>query len=263
MTATRRDTASGRYYEVNGQLLPSVTHILSAGVNKPALIPWAARLERETVTEAAAALYEDLVKSRQAYPRSWYLTELHARLGQVKAHQRALEQGGDLGSEIHKIVEWTIRTAIGAEAGPRPVVQPAALLGLAAFESWAASVRLKPLLTERTVFSLTHGYAGTMDLLARVEGVVTVCELKSSKAVYPENFLQACAYRVAMEEMGYAPQASLIIRLPKTATDAFEVRPVPPAAELFPVFLAAKQMWAWQQSNEAAYRARRGGRRVA
>jgi hypothetical protein len=253
---TRNDGPAGRFYQVGDRLLPSVTHILSVGVNKPALVPWAARVEREAVTEAAAALYEDLLKTRQAHPRAWYLAELHARLGQVKAHQKLLAQGGDLGSEIHKIVEWTIRTAIGAVAGPRPVVQAAALLGLAAFEQWAASVRLKPLLTERTVFSLTHGYAGTMDLLARVNGVVTVCELKSSKQIYPENMLQACAYRVAMEEMGYAPQASLIIRLPKTAADSFEVQPVPPVAVLFPVFLAAKQLWQWQQGNDAAWRKR-------
>ena len=40
MTPIRRDGPSGRFYEVQGQLLPSVTHILTA-INKPALVPWA------------------------------------------------------------------------------------------------------------------------------------------------------------------------------------------------------------------------------
>lgn len=258
MTAIRRDGASGRFYQVGDRLLPSVTHILSAGVNKPALIPWAANQERALVSTAAADLYAEHA-GKPVMSRTVYLARLQARLGHERAHQKLLTKGGDIGSETHKLIEWTLRLAVGADAGPKPVVSNAALWGFMAFEDWAKSVQLKPILIERTIYSLTHGYAGTMDLLARVEGVPTLIELKTSKGIYPESFLQAAAYSVALEEMGYLePTQSLVVRLPKVETDpAFQVAAVPPRADLFPVFLAAKQLWQWQYENDAAYRARR------
>jgi len=255
-TVTRRDGPSGRFYEVDGELYPSVTHILTA-INKPALVPWAAKMEREACTAAAAALYDDLNASGQKFPASWYLTELHARLGKEKAHQKALAKAGDVGTQAHKLIEWTMRTALGAEAGPKPVVSDAALWAFMAFEDWAKSVALKPVLVERTVYSKVHGYAGTMDVLARIHGVLRTVDFKTGKAIYPEAHLQSAAYRVAMVEMGYAPMAGLIVRLPKVATDpAFEVVPALPAAEALPVFLASKALWTWQYAHEAKWRQR-------
>jgi hypothetical protein len=255
----RRDTAGGRFYEVDGQLLPSVTHILTA-INKPALVPWAAKVEREAVTQAAADLYMawSADAHRKPLPRSWYLTTLQAKLGQVRAHEKVLATAGDLGAEAHKLIEWTMRSAIGAVAGPKPIVREQAQWAFAAFMDWAGRVNLKPVLIEQTVYSKTHGFAGTMDVLARVNGVLTLVDFKTGKAIYPEARLQSVAYSVALQEMGYlAPVQALIVRLPKTETDpAFEVQAVPPVAELFPVFLAAKALWTWTQGNEAAYRRR-------
>lgn len=255
-TVTRVDGPNGRFYNVDGELYPSVTHILTA-INKPALVPWAAKVEREACTAAAAALYDELNLTGQKFPASWYLTELHARLGTVKAHTRALEKAGDIGTQAHKLIEWTLRTAIGAEAGPKPLVSDAALWAFMAFEDWAKSVALKPVLIERMVYSKRYGYAGTMDVLARVNGVLRTVDFKTGKAIYPEAHLQSAAYRVAMVEMGYAPMAGLIVRLPKVATDpAFEVAPAMPAAEALSVFLATKAVWAWQHAQDATWRRR-------
>jgi hypothetical protein len=259
-TPTRRDTAAGRFYTVNGIQLPSVTTILQA-INKPALVPWAAKVEREAVTQAAADLYMQWATqpvTRTPLPRSWYLTELLGKLGQVRAHEKTLAAAGDLGNQTHKLIEWTMRTAIGAVAGPRPVVQERALWAFMAFEDWAKSVSLKPILIEQTVYSKTHGYAGTMDVLARVNGVQTLVDFKTGTRIYPEAQLQSAAYSMALQEMGYLlPVQALIVRLPKVETDpAFEVQTVPPVAELFPTFLAAKTLWTWTQGNEAAYRRR-------
>ncbi len=257
--ASRRDSASGRFYEIDNQLYPSVTTILSA-ISKPALIPWAANAERKATSEAAALLYEELAATTQAYPRSWYLAALESRLGQVKAHQRLLDAAGDVGTEAHKWIEWRMRLACLAEAGPEPIVRAAAAIAVRAFMEWAESVALKPVLVEKTLVSKVHGYAGTMDLVARVHGVLTAVEIKSSKSIYGEAHLQSAAYSVALEEMQYPKDMpGVIIRLPKSAGDAaFEVVTVAPAAKLFPVFLAAKSLWEWSYANERSYRRRRG-----
>lgn len=260
MTPVRLDGPDGRFYEVDGQRYPSVTHILTA-IHKPALVPWAANQERALVLDAATTLHRELATAPvpSLLSAAWYRAALLARLGPTKAHQRQLALAGDIGTQAHKAIEWLMRTGVGAEAGPRPVVSPAAAIAVAAFEDWAIKVQLKPVLIERTVYSKVHGYAGTMDLLARVHGVLTLVSLKTGKAVYPEAFLQEAAYSVALEEMGYRePTQSIVLRLPKVATDpGFEAVPVPPRADLFPVFLAAKALWTWQYANDAKWRARR------
>lgn len=259
--AVRKDSAiGGRFYEVDGESYPSVTHILTA-ISKPALIAWSANTERAAVTEAAADLYGEWCAQivPPTMPRDAYLATLYARLGLVKAHQKELAKAGEIGTQIHKKIEWAMRTGIGADAGPEPTVSDKAEWGFMAFQDWAKSVSLKPVLIETTVYSKIHGFAGTMDLLGRVHGVLTLIDFKSGRAVYSESFLQSAAYSAALVEMGYVlPSAALIVRLPKNETDPdFEVVTVPDPAALLPVFLATKQLWAWQYAQEEAYRARR------
>jgi len=259
-TITRRDGPAGRFYEIDGVLYPSVTHILSAAP-KPALIHWAANEERKLVSEAAADLYADIGRAGvPQLPRAAYLATLHARLGPTKAHLKARDHAADIGSGAHRLIEWAMRTAIGADAGPKPIVSNASLWAFMAFEDWAKSVCLKPVLIERTVYSTMHGFAGTLDVLARVNGVLTHIDFKTGKAVYAEAHLQSAAYQTALIEMGYLPPAGggLIVRLPKVESDpAFEVVAVPEAATLLPVFLAMKAVWAWMYQQDEAYRQRR------
>ena len=255
--ATRHDTPAGRFYDVEGELYPSVTHILGV-IGKPALIHWAANQERELVTEAAADLYADLARANAAAMiRPVYLTTLAGRMGTVRAYRRQLERASAIGSQAHRLIEWTLRSDLGQLVGRQPPVDPPALTAFAAFQAWAHSVALVPRLIEQTVWSRTHRYAGTMDLLADVNGVPTLIDFKTSKAIYPEAHLQNAAYQAALAEMGHAaPAAGVIVRLPKTTADPdFEVATVPPVADLFPVFLAARQLWQWAYQQEQMRRA--------
>lgn len=249
---------NGRFYEVDGELYPSVTHILGA-INKPALVPWAAKQERAAVSAAAATLYSELSAAGQQYPASWFATALATKLGSVKAHERRLARAGDIGSEAHQAIEWLLRTALGSEAGPKPVISAPARIAVEAFKAWALEVQLKPILIERVVFSKRHRYAGTLDLLARVNGELVTIDFKTGKAVYAEAHLQAAAYGAALAEMGYTtPARALIVRLPKVAGDPpVEVVPVPDAPTLLPVFLATRALWEWSYSNEQAFKARK------
>lgn len=257
--ATRHDTPAGRFYEIDGEMYPSVTHILGV-IGKPALIHWAANQERELVTEAAADLYLDCVNTPPMI-RPVYLTTLAGRMGTVRAYRRNLERASAIGSQAHRLIEWTLRKDLGQVVGPEPHVDPPALVAFVAFQAWAASVGLVPRLIEQTVWSKTHRYAGTMDLVADVEGVPTLIDFKTSKAIYGEAHLQNVAYQVALAEMGHAcPEAGLIVRLPKTTIDpAFEVAAVAPVDTLMPVFLAARELWQWQYQQEQA-KATRAGR---
>jgi hypothetical protein len=244
-------TTTGRSYDIGGVRYPSVTTILSA-IAKPQLLPWAAGLERTLVSSTAADLYAEHLATPATLTRAAYLTRLQTRLGPARAHTTALATAGDIGSECHRLIEWTMRTALGAYAGPKPAARGAAYVALRAFEAWATSVSLKPMLLERVIHSSVYGYAGTLDLLARVNGVVTVIDFKSSRKIYSEAHLQVAAYQAALVGMGYLPPTGggLIIRLPKTELDGPDVEVVQtaPFATLLPVFLAAKEIWAYGES---------------
>ncbi len=243
-----------RFYEVDGELYPSVTTILKA-IDKPALVWWAANRERDLVTQAAADLYAELQAAvvPASMPRAWYLTALLAKLGPAKAHQKLKDEAANIGSETHKLIEYTMRRAIGADAGAEPLVSKPALVAFQAWQQWAASVSLKPILIERVVVSTQYQFAGTLDLLARVNGVPTAIDFKTGKGVYQEAHLQNAAYRSALIEMGYLPPAGggLIVRLPKTAEDpAMEVVPVDPVDALLPVFLSVQDLWQWSYPQD-------------
>jgi hypothetical protein len=287
-TITRTDSKSGRFYAIPAAdgtttRMPSVTTILSA-IAKPALVGWAAKEERMAVSEAAADLYADLATHPQL-PRSMYTLALEQRLGTTKAHVKALAKASDIGTATHAKIEWVLKTQLlGVAAGPGPVLSEGAQRAFLAFEEWARTVRLRPQLIEQTVFSRTHVFAGTMDLLATLDSaalltllerqgavdaaladwlraraeVTALIDFKTGKSVYAESLLQSCAYQRALAEMGHGRvDGGLIVRLPKVASDpGFEVAVVPPARELFPTFLAVRQLWQWQFAQDEAWRAR-------
>ena len=285
----RTDSKQGRFYAIptddgTTTRMPSVTTILNA-IAKPALVPWAAKEERLAVSAAAANLYADLA-AQPHLPQAMYVLALEQRIGQAKAHTKALAKAAEIGSAAHGAIQWALTQQLhGVAAGVAPPLSDAARLAFHAFQDWARAVALQPLAIEQTVYSRTHVFAGTMDLLATLdarallallerqgavdaslgdwlrarETVTTVVDFKTGKAIYPvEAFLQAVAYSRALAEMGHGRvDGALIVRLPKIASDpGFEVAVVPPARELFPTFLAVKQLWAWTYAQETAYQAR-------
>lgn len=254
----RKDGQFGRFYEIDGHSYPSVTHVLSV-IGKPALVNWAANTERTLVCEAAADLYCDTAAIPAKMSRPAYLSTLQARIGKTKAHQRELAKAGEIGTQAHQLIEWNLRRQLGQETGPEPPVVDDAQWAFMAWQDWADSVQLKPHAIEQVLWSHVHGYAGTMDLLADVKGVLTLLDWKTGKAIYPEAFLQNAAYQMALREMGHlAPRAGLIVRVPKVQTDpAFEVAEVPPVEPLFQTFLAVKQLWVWSYANDQAWRDKR------
>jgi hypothetical protein len=165
----------------------------------------------------------------------------------VKAADREKQKARTIGTAIHAGIEWQLRTRLGEDAGSDPRLPDAAAWAVENWKDWAAQVALEPLAIERTVACAQCGYAGTLDLYARVRGVLTILDWKSGKAIYPEAFLQNVAYRHAAARLGLPADQGLIVRLPKLLDDpAWEVMPVPEELRIedFPAALA---LWRWQR----------------
>ena len=257
MGVTQVTGARGRHYVVDGEKYPSVTTILGV-IAKRALIDWAAKQEREAVVRAAVALHREGVNG--AMPVEAFEGLLLDRLGKQRAHERQLEKAADIGSQAHRLVENSIRSRLRLPV-ESDVTDPhqAAVQAHQAFLGWAREVDLEPIATEQVVYSRTHQYAGTMDLLARVGGRVLLIDFKTSKpkrggGIYPEHALQSAAYRTAVTEMGKlpTPEAGMIVRLPKTANDTVEPMEIggDDLGQQFDAFLAALSLHRWLKQNE-------------
>ena len=248
---------AGRFYEVDGDLHPSVTHVLQC-IAKPALVGWSAKEERKIVVEAASMLYADETVAGDL-SRATFVALLAGAVGRTRGHQRQLRKAAEIGTGAHLLIEWHVRKQLDEPVGPEPTVADESLWAFMAWQDWAAEVKLEPILCEQIVYSRQYGYAGTMDLLANVRGVPTLLDWKTGKAVYAESFLQNVAYQHALVEMGHAAaDVGAIVRLPKNIGDpVFEVVEVPDDFDgLFATFLATLKLWRWWYANEEDARKR-------
>lgn len=256
------DKKGGRTYTLpDGTVVPSVTSILSV-VGKPALVNWAAKTEREMVLEAAADLNDDLPEKAPKMSRMGYLATLEKRIGATKAHTKQLAKAGEIGTQIHNLIEWNLRKELGQAVGPEPQVKDKALWGFMVYEEWRKKVAFRPIKIEQQVWSRRHRYAGTMDWLAWMSPypdspnlqVLTVGDWKSGKAIYDEYYMQVAAYVMAIIEMGHAkpPVDACIVRLPKVETDPEPEMAVIPWEQipyLFQSFLAVRDLFEYVQGR--------------
>src|SRR6266516_4177237 len=143
-----------RVYTWAGQSYPSVTAVLSGGIPKPALSRWAAN-------QAAAYAVANLDRLA-TLPCEQAVTEVKRAPWQARNH------AADLGDLVHAAIEAHVTGQACPPVPDQHAEQVLALLdGFARFEhdhqpTWLAA--------EQTVFSDTHGYAGTFDLLGRLDG---------------------------------------------------------------------------------------------
>jgi len=167
-----------RVYRWAGRAFPSVTAVISGGVPKPFLAPWAAK---------AAAEYAVANLDR--------LAQLPPGQAVREVKRAPWEQSGaaaGLGDAVHAAVE------AHATGRPRPEVPAEAGPYLAAFDRFAAEHRPGFLLAERTVYSRRYGYAGTFDAICTLPGLgVVLLDVKTGRHVYPEACLQLAAYAAA------------------------------------------------------------------
>jgi len=277
----------GRVYHTPDGDFPSVTAILEV-INKPSLMRWAANEERKMVMRVSGELYGSLPEGPKLGTPSWIMA-LEARLGESRAHEKLTQKAKEIGSGVHEYIEYRIRKYLGIPGGEEPQLPEGGAHAYQAFQTWAKTVSFKPRLIEQVVYSVTHRYAGTLDILANVTvpagiyttrphpmmeeyrlkqhrcyntglpdggSVMMIGDWKTSKAIYWESYLQVAAYAMAIVEMGHAQQPlhAVIVRLPKLATDPnFETCFIhaDDMPDLFETFLSAKKLWYKRTEAEA------------
>ena len=268
-TLERVDSKHGRLYKLlpDGRLVPGVTTILEC-IAKPALFFWAASEERKHCKESAAIAFQEVMDSEfvtvdgvmQHSLTPDFPAILEEKIGRSFACVRKTRTAANIGTEAHAAIERWLKEKMGQSVGPFPVLSDGAHIAYMAFEDWAKSVSFEVLGAEIIISDSWHGYAGTIDFVARVNGVLTVGDWKTGKAIYKESFLQNAAYLNALRKqcrLGDEPIQGAIIRFPKLLEEVsefpFEVKLLTPDDQKvnFLAFLKAMDLWKWLKPGYA------------
>lgn len=92
------------------------------------------------------------------------------------------------------------------------------------FLDWRKAHDVKPILLETPLVSEEHRYGGTIDCYCLLDGVPTLADFKTGKAIYSEMVFQLAAYRQLLLEHGYPVECVRIVRIGRDETEGFEER---------------------------------------
>lgn len=200
------------------------------------------------------------------------LYRYYASLPSWGAAEAIKNRSADEGTLVHSIVEAILKK----EHMPIPEsIRPS----IDAFLEFSRNNDIVPLKIEERIVSRTHRYAGTIDVLAEVNGTVGVLDIKTSQAVYRDYGLQTAAYIQALrEDTNIPPLTSWVLRLDQAqkclqcgaarrvkggkekirgatwgcphqwseVQGEYELKELPHFNENIKAFLAAKDLWEWE-----------------
>ena len=165
-----------------------------------------------------------------------------------KAHRQKKEGAATIGRDAHDWVEAHIKAQIEFGPDPDPPRFPESQSAVDAYLSWEREHHVQYLQSERKIYSRLHQYAGTLDIIAIVDGKRSLIDLKTSNSPRIEYFLQTAAYAFAWEEeMPDEPlEDRFILMLGKTKA-SFDVveRGVESVARDMKAFMACKVVAGW------------------
>ena len=99
----------------------------------------------------------------------------------------------DWGTLVHNTIEDIL---LDKTPKINPIIRPS----IKAFSDWLNSNKVKVIDIEKRVFSKQDVYAGTFDVLAELNGKLGILDLKTSKDIWDDHFIQTAAYFNAYNE---------------------------------------------------------------
>lgn len=134
-----------------------------------------------------------------------------------------LQKGGNgfLREQFMNAAEWgtLVHSTVGAILRGESINVPSHIsISIDAFEQWyrGSSLHLRDPLEdiERLVVDFEHGFAGTLDLIAELKGVLCVIDIKTTTTISKQHLLQTAAYMAAYnKENGNACKKRWILRI--------------------------------------------------
>ncbi len=168
---------TSRYIGTDGKRLPSVTTIInSTWVKGEGLIAWANR-------EGLAG----------------------------RSHTEARDRAAEIGTAAHALILSTMG-GVAATAPIDPEIRKPALVAAGHGIEWSTRHECVPLMCESPLFSDEMGYGGTPDWYGLLDGVPTLLDIKTSRDLHAEHWVQTAAYRALLESNGHDVAQVLLLQ---------------------------------------------------
>ena len=168
--------------------VPGVTTITGMGGDPGGLVQWSV----DQVAAYAVANVDSLLSRTQ--DQGWgFLRFYHKRKPDLSdplrtAHQGVLDDLAELGTGVHEYVEWDL---LGAQGFPPPIDSNEMQQMVDAYYAWKFLHDIEVVAVELTVYG--DGYAGTLDLILRIDGKLYLLDIKTARAVRDSHWWQLAA----------------------------------------------------------------------
>jgi hypothetical protein len=182
---------SGYKHPHTGLIVPGVTTVLK-NLNKPAIVQWAV----DNTAAYAVANIDGLLNRTQEQGYGflrwyWKRDPLKGDLSDIRNYSNGvLDDSAELGTLVH---DW-----IAADHGacPYPDVSNAPAFFWEMVEQWDGYKTLheiEPIHSEVTLWNDEYGYAGTADGIWKIDGKLTLVDIKTSRNTWDEHWMQIVA----------------------------------------------------------------------
>lgn len=227
------------YYQIGeGETwLPGVTTVLKV-LDKPALVPWAAKSVSDNI-------YEELSKLKEM-PSKEELKKICEDGKNI--YKKKSQEAADIGSRVHKAINQLIE----GEIDDISYVDADIRAGVQGFLDWKGSNSLRIELGDTKIGSKLFGYGGSLDMVAFEGQNAIIFDFKTTKkrrdrvhGIYDEYALQLAAYAQAFRET-YGIEVKKVFALwlnkEKPEFKAVEVKNIPLCFEGFLAALKIHQV---------------------
>jgi hypothetical protein len=182
---------SGYKHPHTGVVVPGVTTVLKK-LDKPAIVQWAV----DNTAAYAVANVDGLLNRTQEQGYGflrwyWKRDPLEGDLSDIRNYSNGvLNDAAELGTLLH---DWV---AAEHDDLPFPDVTNASEYFwemVAEWDKYKSEHDIEPLHTEVTLWNDEFGYAGTADGIWKIDGKVTLVDLKTSRNTWDEHWMQLAA----------------------------------------------------------------------
>lgn len=200
-------------------------------LRKHALEHWYGATEREGILSRLETFINRESQGDGAAAAGLFLAELKAIRAQSLYGYQKRDKAADIGTNAH---DWLKARLTGAK---EPVLLPGVQEAIESALEWLETHQVEALAVERVVFDDESGVAGRIDLAARVDGQIAICDWKSGKVwdekkkeLYLEVRLQNHLYRrgwSCQNGNGSRSKGGWILKLPRDPGERFAAYSVP------------------------------------
>jgi hypothetical protein len=92
---------------------------------------------------------------------------------------------------------------------------------LLSFFEWEKKHEIKLVFSEKDFISEEMKFGGCIDILAYVDGILELIDLKTGKAIYDNYFVQLAGYDMLLSEAGYKVINRRILNIPRAEDECF------------------------------------------